>query len=256
MTARRYRTFHDETPDGFLSAVGIWQLADKYDAPRLRDQALLHLTQTWPWDLQASDRMVEKALSRPLVDGLSYPFLHPVHILNFARQYKLRLLMPSALYFLSCYSLEDILKQDHPKFKIEHPSRPSSVFPKDDELERYTLMYQHRLNTVFQFTYEFLPGQAYLMGCESPALCERAFARMVSKFQRSFNTRASPLYLAIQALREAEIKQHATCDSCRQTFRVNVTEFREKFWQSLPSVAQLPDWGVLVAADLPGATVI
>lgn len=235
-----------------MLAVGTLQMATKYLVPRLREQAIHFLTQAWPYTLQDLDIMVDKALKRPSVAGLSYPFLHPVHLLNLGLSHDVRLLIPSALYFLSCYPLADILREDHPKLRIEHAARPSSTFSKA-WLEQYTLMYQYRIETIFKFTYEFLPSQIQIMGCTSPSSCGRVFARMVFKFQRSFNTRASPLYLAVQALREADARPLAICDPCCETFKTNVDNFRQRFWQSLPGLAGLPDWSVLLASDLPSA---
>lgn len=225
-------------------------MTTKYIVAHLREQAIRFLSQAWPYTLEALDIMVQKALTRPLVNGLSYPLLHPIHILNLGLAHDVRLFIPSALYFLSCYPLKDILHGDHPKLKIEHPARPSSTFPQP-WLEQYTLMYQHRLETIHRFSYEFLPTQVAMLGCTTPPACQQLFVRMASKFQRSWNTRASPLYTTVQALREVDASAHKICESCRHAFKSNVADFRERFWESLPSVAGLPEWSVLLASDLP-----
>ena len=113
----------------------------KYFIAHLRRQAIRHLLETWPHTLRGHDQFIERAVKAPLVGDLTYPYVHPLHVLNLARETHVDAVVPSALYFLSLYSLDDILRGDHPKLLVEHPSRPSGqLSPRD--LKDYTLMFQ------------------------------------------------------------------------------------------------------------------
>ena len=78
--------------------------------------------------------MIETALTIRPVDNLTYPFAHPLHVLNLAREVDAPILIPSAIYFRSIYPLVDFIKGDHPKLLVEHPSRPSAELLSSDLL--------------------------------------------------------------------------------------------------------------------------
>ncbi|KAI9058313.1 hypothetical protein FKP32DRAFT_1597398 [Trametes sanguinea] len=203
----------------------------------------------WPYTLEGHDRFVERAVNGPLVDDMTYPYVHPLHVLNLARETHVSIIVPSALYFLSLYCLSDILKADHPKLRVEHPSRPSSELSAHD-LEKYTLMFQHRINIVLDFIRQQCGGRAPSKACQGqPGLCQKAFHRLGSKLSRSWVVRTGPLHYTVQAIDELADDPNV-CRPCRRAFRTDVVALRERIWEGLPGIVGLPSWKELERMDL------
>jgi hypothetical protein len=215
---------------------------------RLRRQILVYLSKIWPMSLTLNDRMVEKALDQDSVDGLTYPFIHPLHAVHFLIAANATPLLPSVLLHLANYPLAGLLSGEHPKLKVTHPMAPSNILKGKDLLD-YTLMYQFRIQTLLDFTQRFLPARSALplLGClrNTSSTCGRALRQIESKFCRSWNERTSPLHLMKQAIEQAQIHPEL-CKGCQSTFKHKVQELREATWQKLPSVIGLSDWSVLI----------
>lgn len=163
----------------------------------------------------------------------------------------MRLVIPSALYFLSLYPLADILRADHPKLIVQHPSRPSSQLSIAD-IEGYTLMFQYRLDIILDFVRRFVGGRtANPSKCQNnQTSCTRGFTRLASRLSRSWKTRTGPLHYMMQAVQELS-DDSFVCIPCRKAFREDVICLREKTWNNLPTGVGLPNWEDLKAMDLP-----
>ncbi|KAK7056935.1 hypothetical protein VNI00_002653 [Paramarasmius palmivorus] len=240
-------SFKNRSIRDFFYVAGILRLATKYFIGRLRTHAIQHLVQTWAHTLQGHDSMIDLALKTPLVDDLTYPFVHPIHVLNLARETNVRILLPSVLYFLSLYSLDELLRADHPKLLVEHPSRPTSTIQYTD-IKDYTLMFQKRLDLILDFTRRIC-GQRHPT-CENAQICQRQFTRLRSRLENSWKTRTGPFHFMVQAMNQVS-EDNAFCRSCRDTFRKDVAEYRQQSWNGLPAVIGLPSWEELVQEDLP-----
>jgi len=237
-----YRTFSNNHPDGFFYLAGILRLATKYFIEHLRQGAIQYLRQIWPSTLKGHDDMVELALSSPTVDNLSFPYVHPLHVLNLARESNVNIIVPSALYFLSLYSLSGILHADHPKLLLEHPSKPSSTLSSSDVV-LYSLMYQHRLQTMEKFIREFCETRASQPTCGSSSTdCKRGFTKLVSQLHRSCYLRTGPLHFILQAIRKIN---GVVCERCCLEFTQGAERLRQEIWDDLPTIAQLPPWSRL-----------
>ncbi|KAK7048519.1 BTB domain-containing protein [Favolaschia claudopus] len=242
-------TFSDETIQDFYYTAGILRLASKYFITKLRVQAIQHLSRTWSHTLKGHDDMVDAALRKSLVlGGLSYPRVHPLHIVSLAREVNAPILLPSAIYFLSLYPMEDLLRADHPKLVVEHPSRPSSILSPAD-LRDYTLMFQKRVDTILHFIRNFCGTRTASTTCRTQDLCTRAFARCSSRLSRSWITRTGPLHFMAQAVQELTDDPKGACVSCRRVFAEDVASLRDTIWDELPSVLHLPPWEQLMTAD-------
>ncbi|KII90811.1 hypothetical protein PLICRDRAFT_39403 [Plicaturopsis crispa FD-325 SS-3] len=240
--------FHTRNLEDFFYLAGILRLATKYFISSLRTQAIRHLTQTWSHTLAGHDAMVDLALQSPLIDDTTYPYVHPLHILNLAREVNVRIVVPSALYFLSLYPLEDLLRADHPKLLVEHPSRPSSELSLLD-VRDYTLMFQHRLEVILSFVRRFTSERKCVQGFPTSG-CQRTFAKLGSRLSRSWMTRTGPLHYMHQA--ELELNDDGNvCSLCRRSFQNDVKQLRQEVWDGLPGVVGLPCWGALEDMDLP-----
>ncbi|KAF8172001.1 hypothetical protein K438DRAFT_1772961 [Mycena galopus ATCC 62051] len=240
--------FSNERLEDFYYLAGILRLSTKYFIAKLRAQAIQHLTQTWSYTLKGHDDMVEAALRAPLVDGLSYPRVHPLHVVSLAREVNVRIILPSAIYFLSLYPLEDLLRGDHPKLIVEHPSRPSSVLSPSD-LRDYTLMFQKRLDVILLFVRTFCGKRT--VTCSTTPACTHGFARLSSRLSRSWITRTGPLHYMSQAVADLSDGPKGTvCGSCRRAFAQDVAALREQVWNELPSILGLPSWEEMMAIDL------
>ncbi|KAJ3566114.1 hypothetical protein NP233_g7202 [Leucocoprinus birnbaumii] len=239
-------TFQIKCLDDFFYVAGILRLATKYFITNLRLQAIRFLAQTWAYTLEGHDQMVETALQTPAVGDLSYPYVHPLHILNLAREAEIQIIVPSALYFLSLYPLVDILKADHPKLQPVHPSKPSSVLSSSD-LQLYTVMYQHRLQLILDFVREFCERQTSTP-CASQKTCSGRFRRLQQQFSRSWSIRTGPLHYMVQAAREVSHDQ-VICAACRSRFQGDVAELRKQTWEDLPSIISLPSWSDMHKRD-------
>lgn len=195
--------------------------------------------------------MVELALKSPVIGNLSHPYVHPIHVLNLAREVNVRIVVPSALYFLSLYPLTDILRADHPKLVVKHPSRPSSQISAAD-IEAYTLMFQHRLDVILDFVRHFVSERtANTNICHNNQTpCTRGFARLASRLSRSWKTRTGPLHYMMQAVQEHS-DDASVCLPCRKSFREDVIRLREEIWDNLPAVVNFTTWDDLKAMDLP-----
>lgn len=227
------------------------RLATKYFIAHLRARAIRHLSQTWTRTLRGHDEMLELAIKAPLVGGMSYPYVHPLHVLNLARETHVSILVPSALYFLSLYPLHDILTGTHPKLLVEHPSRPSSELSTHD-MKDYTLMYQHRIDLMMNFvrTDSWRSASQNCKNDKDKMVCTKAFARLAGKLSRAWQTRTGPLHFMVQAMDELA-DDSAVCAPCRRSFREDVYAAREKIWKELPGVINLSSWEDMEAADLP-----
>ncbi|KAF7298874.1 hypothetical protein MIND_00835300 [Mycena indigotica] len=243
--------FHNACLEDWFHLAGILRLSTKYFVNKLRIQAIEYLAQTWANTLAGHDHMVEAALRTPPVDGLTYPWVHPLHVLNLAREVNVRVVIPSVIYFLSLYQLEDILRADHPKLnKIDHPSRPSSTFSPHD-IKDYTLMFQKRLEVILHFVRTFCGTRTPTAKCQSTEACSRGFARLASRLGRSWISRTGPLHYMSQAVGDLADKAEV-CKLCQRAFGDDVAALREQTWNELPSVIGMPSWDELVAIDLHG----
>jgi hypothetical protein len=211
-------------------------------------QAIRYLTETWSYTLQGHDAMVSAALKAPSTDNITYPYVHPLHVLNLAREVNVQIVVPSALYFLSVYPLVDILRADHPKLLIEHPSRPSSSLSPAD-IKDYTLMFQHRISVILDFVRPFFDERSPPPGCTTGKTCNRGFSRLASRLSRAWLTRTGPLYFMVQAV-EGLSEDPSVCLSCRAMCHRDVEGLRQKIWNGLPAVVGLPTWTELEALDL------
>jgi hypothetical protein len=193
--------------------------------------------------------MVAQALVAPPVDGTTYPYVHPLHVLNLAREVNINVIVPSALYFLSIYSLKQLLSGEHPKLQHVHPSCPSSQLSLH-EVSQYTLMYQHRINVILDFIRSTCGDRNVDAQCRAPRECRRVFSRLASNINQSFTPRTGPFHNMAQAINWIE-EDKTICDSCKHSFSRDVSALRTRLWDELPSVIGLPSWTELLAMDLP-----
>ncbi|TFK88189.1 hypothetical protein K466DRAFT_614475 [Polyporus arcularius HHB13444] len=242
-------SFQYESIQDFFHIAGILRLATKYFIAHLRRQAIRHLLETWPHTLDGHDRFIERALRSSPVGDLSYPYVHPVHVLNLARETHVSIIIPSAIYILSLYPLPDIIRGDHPKLNVEHPSRPSNQLSACD-LQDYTLVYQHRIDLVMDFIRKYCCEREPAKGCVGqPGLCQKAFFRLGSRLSRSWVVRTGPLTYMVQVIDELA-KDPNVCTMCRRTFKRDVLALREKIWAELPGIIGLPSWKELEEMDM------
>lgn len=244
-----FRSFQHHSIQDFYYVAGILRLATKYFIAHLRRQVIKHLLETWPHTLQGHDRFIERAVKAPLVDDLTYPYAHPLHVLNLARETHVDILVPSALYFLSLYPLSDLLRADHPKLKVEHPSRPSNQLSGRD-IQDYTLMFQHRLDIILDFIRQSCGARTPSPTCSGKSgICERAFFRLSSRLSRSWSVRTGPLTYMVQAIDSLADDQNV-CGACRRAFKKDILNLRDKIWAELPGIVGLPSWAELEKLDL------
>jgi len=261
-------TFQYRNADDFFHLAGILRLSTKYFISHLRLQAIRHLTTVWSYTLRGHDEMVDKALSLPSlphptvpppdadstadtpIAKISYPYVHPLHVVNLARETNVSVVLPSAFYFLSLYDLRDIIKADHPKLQLSHPSKPSSELSLLDT-RPYTLMHQHRLSSITDFIYNFCANHGSSPQCEyDHEPCDRGFKKLTSLLSQAWRIRIGPMHFVVQAILELK-ENNAVCKPCRKEFKANAMAFRQRNWDELPSVIGLPSWEELVASDLP-----
>ncbi|KAG6907858.1 hypothetical protein DXG01_007122 [Tephrocybe rancida] len=237
--------FANRNFEDFLYLAGILRLSTKYFIDSLRKRAIQFLAETWPVTLQGHDMMVSKAVGTPLMNGISYPYVHPLHVLNLAREVHVHSLVPAALYFLSLYNLDDLLRADHPKLLVKHPSSPSSTLCPAD-IGAYTLMYQYRIKVILEFIRQDPPRAS---DCANEALdCMRGFQKLFTRFFRSWQARSGPIYFLSQAMHAVDEEAYL-CEPCRIQFRQDARNLRGKIWDELPSVVGLPNWPELVEGD-------
>jgi hypothetical protein len=233
----------------FLYCASILRTSTKYYLKHLRVKSIQHLTITWPITLKGHDELVERAINVGEVDGLTYPFIHPIHVLNLARSTNVSCVLPSAQYFLSIYPLADILRGDHPKLKKlqEYAAQgcPSSDLSTGD-LRDYTLIFQNRINILLDFTRGFLRRRNCLTGRNE---CSDAFSRLASRCSRSWMSRTGPLHYMTQTSRELAEEPHI-CRECRWKFFADCAGLRQRIWDELPLTIGLPSWETLIEEDL------
>ncbi|KAI0074028.1 hypothetical protein K474DRAFT_1602276 [Panus rudis PR-1116 ss-1] len=239
------------TVDDFLYTAGILRLSTKYFIPRLRTQAIRQLVHTWSNTLRGHDEMIELAVKSPLIDNKSYPYVHPLHVLNLARETNVQIVIPFALYILSLYPLTDVINGDHPKLQIDHPSVPSSQLSPQD-LQNYTLLFQYRMNVILDFIRRTCGERVATPGCQNSESCVKVFTRTSSRLSRTWQIRTGPLYYMVQVSDEI-LDNPDICGPCRRGFRQDVAALREEIWQKLPSIVGLPSWSEMEGADLPSS---
>ncbi|EIN12935.1 hypothetical protein PUNSTDRAFT_111294 [Punctularia strigosozonata HHB-11173 SS5] len=254
--------FGDGNLNDFLVIAAILRLSTKYFVGNLRTKAVRFLSSSWAHTLEGHDAFVERATSAPSVEGMSFPYVHPLHVLNLARETNVRILVPSALYFLSLYPLADILSGNHPKLVSSSPSAPSSTIGHGDFVA-CALLSQYRVDIILDFIRDFCnirrctsgahPNLADTADAAIALTCSRAFASVASRLSRSWNVRTGPLYLIAQAMQE--VSQRASiCDKCKHQFRTDAKSRRREIWDGIPAVIGMPSWEELIAMDLPDRT--
>ena len=243
------RLSRGHTVEDFLYTAGILRLSTKYFIAHLRAQAIQYLAQIWPNTLRGHDDMIEMAVKSPLIDDKTYPYVHPLHVLNLARAANIQIVVPSILYMLSLYPLTDILAGDHPKLRIDHPSCPISELSPQD-IQAYTLMYQGRIDMILDFLRQTCGDRVAAPGCQNSATCIKAFTRLSSILSRTWEIRTNPLTFMVQ-VSELVAGNADVCAHCKRAFRQDVTTRREDIWRRLPSIVGLPSWEALQAIDLP-----
>jgi hypothetical protein len=240
----RRRNTQNRSIDDFFYVAGVLRMSTKYCISHLRIQAIRHLAQTWPSTLRGHDDMLELALSTPPVNDLSYPFVHPLHVLNLARSTDVRILIPSALYFLSLYPLTDILRGDHPKLQVDHPSRPSADFTMQN-LQDYTLIFQYRLQLLLEFIRETCGNRRNAPNCQCGLQCLKPFSRLSNLMSRQWIVRSGPIHFMKQAQEQFANLSSDVCELCRAGFYEDVVRTREEAWRNLPAIVGLPPWETL-----------
>lgn len=244
------RSFKNRNIDDFFYLAGILRLATKYFIGHLRHQAIAYLTRTWSYTLQGHDEMVETALSAPIVDKLTYPYVHPLHVLNLARETHVRIIIPSVLYFLSLYRIEDLIRGDHAKLKVDHPSRPSSTLSASD-ITDYSIIFQRRIEYTMDFVRRICGDRRPAEGCVRGEMCSRAFASLGLRLSRTWMIRTALIHYIVQVTRDIGGRQSDFCTSCRTAFLQDSAAFREEVWEGLPALFGMPSWEDLAASDLP-----
>lgn len=184
--------------------------------------------------------MLEMALKTPLVDGMSFPFVHPLHVLHLARETDVRIIIPSALFFLSLYPLTDLIRADHPKLENGSPSGLSNALTPQD-LQEYTLMYQYRISAMLDFVRRVCAERDPAKDCTGGRLCAKAFATLAARLSTHWNQRTGPLHFMVQGMDELASYPNA-CTACRRDFRQDVMALRDQFWKDMPNAVGLPSW--------------
>lgn len=233
----------------FLYVASILRMATKYFVGNLRREAIKHLLTVWPNDLQGHDTMIEQALKAPNAENMTYPYVHPLHVLNLARETNARVILPSVMYYLTLYPLKSILAGDHPKLTQygDHPGKPSSQLSATD-LTQYTLMHQWRIDALVRFIKMFQGRPC----CTANNMrgCEKSFWKLSGRLGRAWIQRTGPIHYILQGLDEVE-REVNICPACRQSISVDFRTLRQELWDELPSVLELPPWISLMEYDLP-----
>ena len=236
-------------------------MSTKYFITRIRKEAIQALVRIWSDSLEGHDTMVDVALQTgSKADDLTFPYVHPIHVLNLARETHVRIIIPSAIYFLSVYPYVDILKGDHPKMVVASRNgviRPSSSLSSED-VDNYTLMYQYRIDLILDYVRRFCGDRRSSPNCTLRRLdeltennettrqnhdpCSYSFARLTSRASRSWYTRTGPLRWMLQTLRYLDDRDILLCNSCRDGFIHDVEVHRKAIWKNLPSIVGLPSW--------------
>ncbi|PPR07100.1 hypothetical protein CVT24_010936 [Panaeolus cyanescens] len=240
-----FGTFEYKCIDDFFQLAGILRLASKYFIEPIRQQAVRILTNIWPATLLGHDQMIETALITPAVDNLTYPYAHPLHVLNLARELDISILIPMALYFLTIYPLSEIIAANHPKLITEHSSKPSNILSSKD-IQLYTLMYQYRLQVLSSFIHDFCSQRIRKPACGNSTTCPKAFSGLVSQLHRSSNLKTNPLY-EIRRTIDHVMCNHNLCSVCRTDFNTQAIKLRKSAWDDIPSIIGFPPWDQLRA---------
>jgi len=254
-------TFNNRNVDDFFYLAGILRLSTKYFITHLRSQAIKYLTRTWSYDLQGHDTMLDLAVRTPVLSyspspeappsGLSYPYIHPMHVLNLARSTNVRIVIPSAMYFLSLYPLDDLIRGDHPKLQVTHPSKPSSALQSPD-LVHYTLMFQKRIDGILDFINTVVGGRTSPPACmnKNGKTCTRNFQRLRARLGTQWVVRTGPFNFIAQAITQVNQDPESFCGVCGQEFASDAGKYREKFWAELPGLCGLPGWDIMKEEEL------
>ncbi|KAH8825220.1 hypothetical protein DL96DRAFT_1612366 [Flagelloscypha sp. PMI_526] len=243
-----FETFGEGIQNFFYTA-GILRLATKYFIRPLRLSAIRALQKSWSSTLQGHDAMIQKAIDSPMVYDMTYPYAHPLAVINLAKEVHVDVLIPPALYFLSLYPLNSLLRADHPKLVYEHPSRPSAEMS-SDIVRHYVIMYQARVETILDFVRKFVGERIPNAGCQHPRNCSKGFAKLGSHLGKSWQTRTGPLHYMLQGVRYLQ-DDGLTCPKCRRDFEQAVSELRDEVWAKLPSLAGFDcTWEELEKKDL------
>ncbi|KAJ7242952.1 hypothetical protein C8J57DRAFT_65079 [Mycena rebaudengoi] len=220
--------FHYDFFDAWPSIVefdivaGILRLSHKYQVDPLKKRALQHLSERCPTTPQQWDCDQEWGI-------------HPIRLLNLAREVSADWILPLAFSSCSYCPIEHLLEG------VPSPTGRACLSTSDIALCVHALK-------GFQTTWtsrllDFLWNPTNIPHCTTPATCpSRRYAyRQEAERFRADGVMVLYLWDEQDWERMSELVCHACCvfmhDACRTAMN--------EFWDSLPQTFELPDWGVL-----------
>ncbi|KAJ6623706.1 hypothetical protein B0H10DRAFT_1873027 [Mycena sp. CBHHK59/15] len=208
--------------------LGVLRLSHKYDVQYLRRRALLHLETAYPVTLEAYD-------ARETASTFTRTSTGHILVAEVAQQVEAQWIVPCALYRASCYGLKAILGPGQTLSSLRRAC--IMAFP------QHALAYTSRPPFLL-----LLPLQGL---CESEERCKLIYR----VFMKAWETSDRVVHRGPDVLREwahrigilKKISITPPCRPCREHLIVRLTQQREQWWNAMPSLYSLPDWGELTS---------
>ncbi|THH16576.1 hypothetical protein EW146_g4071 [Bondarzewia mesenterica] len=255
-----------------LSAVKHWGnkfqtlsvlllLSTKYQTIRLRLEVVNLLFKSWPLTLDQWDRKEVKI--SPAYDSFNPKddFLHPIMIINLARQASVPELLPSAFY--------DLSRQFPSSVAVGFTDASTSTHHRLSHDDLVRLLHGRELASRFFSTFivNELEGRRASQWCynasseipERKNNCQVAFENVTVELLRDVNgvvcnRTSDPLFAMVEGLNLQRNdsapsplfkNKFRACDVCRIEFAVSVDAAREDFWRRLPEWfdVEISNWG-------------
>jgi len=221
----------------------LLHMGTKYDVSTIRNAAVSVLKTIFPSTLKGWDE------SANVRDALAYDhWVWEFAVANSAREHSLRSILPAALHSCSRFKLTDI----YDGFTLGNTNH--SINPEDKRvllISKAKLNFVHRTQT-YKFVEEDLNSGA-LRTCHTSQECRKFRKTMRELIDEKEENQMDPRIILIPKAKFDLFQVHAKaagyCDECLDEDARIFREEREKIWEKLPSLFDLPPWNELIAAD-------
>ncbi|KAJ6572756.1 hypothetical protein DFH09DRAFT_916393, partial [Mycena vulgaris] len=212
-------------PTRFSIVAGVLRLSTKYDVEYLRRRALLHLSAALPGSLEENDTMLTPSHRTFDDPGCDFPCLLLAHGLG------LTWALPAAMYAVSCRAVGTII--DGIQFDGAHVQLHPS-------LQRACLIARSTLAVAQTHDILSFLRSPPIAACLLLGTCDQYRHSM---FEQITTTKLVQPFGFIHPAYQEDL-----CDPCYVAANAEHRAARQKLWDSLPEIFELPPWEELTAA--------
>ncbi|KAJ7165528.1 hypothetical protein C8R43DRAFT_1061459 [Mycena crocata] len=231
----------------FSTILGCLRLGIEYGVDSLRLRALIHLSSRYYTKLSDLDECdeglapVTKKASWKLPGvtrkGPSDPWVARIQVIQLAREADAPWILPHAFFDLSC--IFSTLAEHDPV--VFHDAVSNGISALLSAQDRQAFLRGHNVqtkNTITQLFPFLVSHPFYIDDCSSPLRCAEERSRVFTGLVRHHVHVRFPLSFWDQE----DWDELEVCHTCLVALKQTLQEARQKFWDELPGIYELPPW--------------